>query len=180
MESNDKMVKLFGHRRSIRLPEYDYSEEGDYIVTILTHHRNRILGEISNGVMKLSVEGVLVQEMIKTLSTRYPRVEVGPYVIMPDHVHIIFTIHDDKVEDGHMSVEQVGGDHVRAIHELPLHKKRVPLQEEGSPLPFPDSESIRVSRRRMLIPLVVGYLKMNTARRINQLSIVKKRENLAS
>lgn len=42
------------HRRSIRLRGYEYSQAGAYFVTIVTHGREAILGEIENGEMRLS------------------------------------------------------------------------------------------------------------------------------
>ncbi len=45
---------------------------------------------------------------------------------------------------------------VRAIHELPLQE--IPLRG-----------NTRLQRRRMTLPLVVGYFKMNTAKRINEI-----------
>ena len=39
------------HRRSIRLKGYDYSQPGAYFVTICTHQRAILFGQIKNGVM---------------------------------------------------------------------------------------------------------------------------------
>jgi hypothetical protein len=40
------------HRRSIRLPNYDYSQPGAYYVTIVTWHRECLFGEVVEGEMK--------------------------------------------------------------------------------------------------------------------------------
>ncbi|MFM6002243.1 MAG: hypothetical protein ACKPA7_02630, partial [Sphaerospermopsis kisseleviana] len=45
------------HRRSIRLKGYNYSQIGAYCVTICTHHRNCLFGEIVDGEMKLNTNG---------------------------------------------------------------------------------------------------------------------------
>lgn len=47
-------------------------------------------------------------------------------------------------------------------HELPLRHVELTIPDHDFPLP-----NDRLSRRRMLLPLVVGYFKMNTAKRIN-------------
>ena len=39
------------HRRSIRLPQYDYAQPGAYFVTICTHERECVLGDIVHGRM---------------------------------------------------------------------------------------------------------------------------------
>jgi len=36
------------HRKSIRLKNYDYSKEGLYFITICTHNRENLFGEIVN------------------------------------------------------------------------------------------------------------------------------------
>ncbi|MGZ8096085.1 MAG: hypothetical protein ACXWT4_20500 [Methylobacter sp.] len=41
-------------RKSIRLKHYDYSQAGAYFVTICTHHRQCLFGEIENGGMVLN------------------------------------------------------------------------------------------------------------------------------
>lgn len=48
------------HRHSIRLPEYDYSGEGFYFVTICTRNRECLLGKIVDGEMILSKAGQII------------------------------------------------------------------------------------------------------------------------
>ena len=38
------MATNLPNRKSLRLPDYDYSDPGDYFVTIMTHNRETILG----------------------------------------------------------------------------------------------------------------------------------------
>lgn len=52
----------FHRRRSIRLPGYDYSQAGAYFITICTHDRMPLFGEIVDGVMTLSAAGNIVSE----------------------------------------------------------------------------------------------------------------------
>ena len=71
------------------------------------------------------------------LLERYDNIELDKFVVMPNHIHGIIKIID----------------HVGAIHELPLqnanHTNKI------------------IERRRMLIPKVVGYFKMNSSKQIN-------------
>jgi putative transposase len=39
-------------RQSIRLPDYDYSQPGAYFITIVTHGRERLFGEVKEGEMQ--------------------------------------------------------------------------------------------------------------------------------
>jgi len=64
-------------------------------------------------------------------------------IILDDHVIMPNHIHGVIIISG-------GRDNVGAIHELPLQRDKI-------------------ERRRMLIPKIIGYFKMNTAKYINQL-----------
>jgi REP element-mobilizing transposase RayT len=85
------------HRRSIRLKGYDYSQEGAYYVTIVADHRECLFGEIENGKMRLNDFGKIVQEeWLQTARVR-PNVELGEYVVMPNHLHGIIVINNTIV-----------------------------------------------------------------------------------
>jgi len=57
------MVELPAHhRRSIRLKDYDYTSEGGYFITIVTHERAPLFGEISNGEMRLNDLGIIARD----------------------------------------------------------------------------------------------------------------------
>ena len=84
------------HRHSIRLQGYDYSRPGMYYVTLTIQDREQILGSIVGDTMKLSSFGVIVRdEWLRTPTVR-PEVMLGEYVIMPDHMHGIIVICDDR------------------------------------------------------------------------------------
>ena len=50
------------NRHSIHLPGYDYSRAGAYYLTILTHKKEHLFGEVVGGVVKVSPVGKIVQE----------------------------------------------------------------------------------------------------------------------
>ncbi len=50
------------HRRSIRLPGYDYAQAGAYFITICTDQRQCLFGEIRDGKMHLNEMGVIVRD----------------------------------------------------------------------------------------------------------------------
>lgn len=79
------------HRRSIRLKGYDYTLGGAYFITIVTHEREYLFGEITNGEMTQNKFGLVAQQMWDKLPTRFRNVELGAFVVMPNHIHgIIF------------------------------------------------------------------------------------------
>jgi REP element-mobilizing transposase RayT len=80
------------HRRSVRLKGYDYSQEGAYFVTICTQARRCLFGEIVAGVMRLNEFGQIANEVLIAVPTHYENVELGEYVIMPNHVHLIIRV----------------------------------------------------------------------------------------
>jgi REP element-mobilizing transposase RayT len=86
------------HRHSIRLKGYDYSQAGAYFVTIVTHDREPILGEIVNREMRLNKNGRIVEYAWLDLPKHYRNVVLGAFIIMPNHLHciIILTDHDGK------------------------------------------------------------------------------------
>jgi hypothetical protein len=49
------------HRRSIRLPDYDYSQPGAYFITMVTRGRQCLFGEVVDGGMRLHDDGEIVQ-----------------------------------------------------------------------------------------------------------------------
>lgn len=87
------MAKL--HHRDIRLPEYDYSQEGAYFVTICTQDRKCVLGDIIDGQMKLNKYGRIVEQCWCNLVSHYTGIELDTFVVMPNHVHGIIVITGD-------------------------------------------------------------------------------------
>ena len=81
-------------RRSIRLKGYDYSRAGLYFITICTHGRKRIFGEIGDGVMALNDAGRVVETCWLAIPDHYPNARLHEYVIMPNHVHSIVGVQD--------------------------------------------------------------------------------------
>lgn len=80
------------YRRSIRLKGYDYSQAGAYFITICTHDRECIFGEIRDGQMHLNEIGKIIEtEWLKTAEIR-DNVELDACAIMPNHVHGIIII----------------------------------------------------------------------------------------
>ncbi len=86
------MARFGGHRRSIRLPGYDYSAVGAYFVTIVTQGRAHLFGSVVDGEMRLNGAGGVVEDCWHALPRRYPRIILDEFVVMPNHVHGIVVI----------------------------------------------------------------------------------------
>ena len=85
------------HRRSIRLKGYDYSQAGAYFVTLCTHNKECLFGEIANGAVRLNDEGRMVERWWLELSKKFPTIEIDQYIIMPNHLHGIIWVQYQKV-----------------------------------------------------------------------------------
>ncbi|MBC7076849.1 MAG: transposase, partial [Synergistales bacterium] len=87
------------HRRSIRLPGYDYTQPGAYFVTLCTHERAPLFGAVVDGQMVFNTFGKIVrEEWFKTAEIRpYLALHDEECVVMPNHIHGIIWIVDDPV-----------------------------------------------------------------------------------
>lgn len=78
------------NRKQNRIPEYDYSTNGAYFITICTQDRKEILSQIvGDGSPVPQPIGLLADEYIRKIPGKYPTVSVDRYVIMPDHIHML-------------------------------------------------------------------------------------------
>jgi putative transposase len=80
------------HRRSIRLEEYDHSQQGAYFVTVCTRHRQCTFGEVIRDDVLLSDLGRIAQSTWEKLPEYYDHVELDAFVAMPNHVHGIIVL----------------------------------------------------------------------------------------
>jgi REP element-mobilizing transposase RayT len=82
------------YRRSFRLKGYDYSLPGAYFITVVTHDRICLFGEVVEGAMYVNQFGKIVQRAWLDLPLHYPQVIIQASVIMPNHMHGIVVIHE--------------------------------------------------------------------------------------
>ena len=150
------------HRNSTRLQSYDYRSAGAYFVTICTFQKEQILAEIKDGEARLTSLGNVVHECWNEVPQHFPNVELDMSVVMPNHLHAIFMIHE-PVGATHASPDDVTADVVGARHASPdngtTDKTRArhasPLQKSGLP--------------KRSIGAIVGSFKSSCTKRINEL-----------
>lgn len=80
------------HRHSVRMKEYDYSQPGDYLVTMCTKQNVHLMGEFKDSSLVLSKYGIIIETWLKNISAKYSNVIIDKYVLMPNHVHAIISI----------------------------------------------------------------------------------------
>ena len=98
----------YPERKTNRLQEYDYSQTGAYFITICTQNRKQILSKITVGTpvpgcpqepfTELLYHGKIAEKYIRQMDRFYSHISVDQYVIMPDHIHLLISIHGT---DGH-------------------------------------------------------------------------------
>jgi REP element-mobilizing transposase RayT len=77
---------------SFRLKNWNYCSEGDYFITICTQNMEHYFGKIENAKMQLSPVGVIADILWYQIPYHSKNVELGAFVVMPNHIHGILTI----------------------------------------------------------------------------------------
>lgn len=85
-------------RKQLRLPTHNYAQTGQYFITICSYQKEEIFGAVSNGIMHLNELGLLVEQEWLHLPERFQEIEVVPFIVMPNHLHAIVTIHGSPWE----------------------------------------------------------------------------------
>ena len=86
------------NRKKPRLAGYDYSTPGAYFVTICTHEKKCVFGNILEGElvgeaqMVCSSVGEIARKCLLETEKHFQNVKVDNWVIMPNHIHILFRI----------------------------------------------------------------------------------------
>ncbi len=93
------------NRKPNRLQNYDYSQEGYYFLTICTQNRMRYFGDINSGQMKLNRYGKIVRQCWLDLPNHYFNLSLDEWIIMPNHIHGILVIKNNKVGTNDGGVE---------------------------------------------------------------------------
>ena len=109
-------------RKPNRIAGYDYSQNGAYFVTICTRDRKKILSKISVGTplpgcpeaachngghpgtgvptVELLWRGEIADRYIRQMDAFYEHLSVDQYMIMPEHIHLLITIHEPTGHPG--------------------------------------------------------------------------------
>lgn len=77
------------HRRSIRLKDYDYRQEGAYFVTICTQEKLCLFGDVLDDLMVLNDAGKMIESALEDLCHRFEETEIDVNIVMPNHCHAV-------------------------------------------------------------------------------------------
>ena len=83
-------------RKNPRLKAYDYASAGAYFVTICTHLKQAMFGQIKHGAMMLNPYGEQAERAWNEIPKHFPAVELDAFIVMPNHVHGILLIDGER------------------------------------------------------------------------------------
>ncbi len=116
---------------SARLQNWDYGNDGAYFITICTQNREHYFGEIGNGIMHLSNLGVIADIFWHEIKHHAQNVELDAFVVMPNHIHGILILNDNKNNIENHSTDNFVDGIVETRHALSLqyHQQSPPSQQ---------------------------------------------------
>ena len=92
------MKRNLQNRKNLRIPQYNYSTEGLYFITICVKDRKCILSEIENNndmpSLKLLPYGEITEKYLNSINMVYDDLKIKEHIIMPNHIHFICEIKD--------------------------------------------------------------------------------------
>jgi putative transposase len=100
-------------RRSIRIPQADYSHPGAYLITLCAFQKRCLFGTVESGCVHLNRIGEIARSCWIEIPDHFPNLTSDTFVVMPNHIHGILAIKE------------------RARHAVPL---RPPAESFGKPV----------------------------------------------
>jgi putative transposase len=94
--SGNKEVNM-SRRKNLRLPDYDYSTMGAYFITLVTRLRAPLFGHITNTQLINSRMGDIAGREWRALPTRIPGLTLDAYILMPNHLHGILWLGENRL-----------------------------------------------------------------------------------
>ena len=82
---------------SARKQDWDYGSDAAYFITICTKDRQHFFGEIEKGKIQISPAGAIADVLWFEIKNHAKNIELGEYVVMPNHVHGILILNGNNV-----------------------------------------------------------------------------------
>ena len=83
---------MSGKRKTIRLKNYNYAQEGAYCVTVCVNNYRCIFGDVIDKKMMLNKYGEMVDKLWNKIPEHFPHATLDEHVVMPNHIHGIIKI----------------------------------------------------------------------------------------
>jgi putative transposase len=121
---------------STRLQNWDYGMNAAYFVTICSKNRDFYFGKIVGKKMELSEIGKIAQQYWNEIHNHFPFIELGKFVVMPNHVHGIIVI--DKSNNDNKNIHANDNGHVETPNlgvstTNPNRNRTIPASQKWTP-----------------------------------------------
>ena len=174
-------------RKTIRLQNYDYSQNGAYFVTICTAHKRPLFGVVRRGdpcgrppvpvYAELSEIGRIVESYLTEIPSHYPDVHLASYVIMPDHIHMILVLTQNQperagqcpapTEESDLSCRRGGTPGPPALPKIINAFKSLTTRKAGCSL-WQRGYYEHILRNQQDFDEAAGYIQSNPVRRLDR------------
>ncbi|MFD2516432.1 transposase [Salinimicrobium flavum] len=156
---------------STRLQQWDYGWDAAYFITICTKNREDLFGKIVDGKMELSQAGVIADVLWYEIKHHAKNVELGEFVVMPNHIHGIIILEGNKRpgtrDENNDNVVVVG-----ARHALPLLQQQQSNNEHPSPCHQKSIGQKRFQNQgKNTLSSIVGSYKSAVTKHANRLNL---------
>ena len=138
------------HRHSLRLPDYNYTSQGLYYVTICT--QNRELFFENNNVKQM------IDNRWQELKNKFPDIDLDKYVIMPNHLHGIIVINNTNRCRGEVSSPYINK---LTSNNIKGGETTIDNFEGGETSPLQQREKYALGQ-------IIGYFKYQSTKEINK------------
>ncbi len=148
---------------STRLPNYDYSSDGAYFITICTKNKQHFFGKIINGKLSNIKQTQIVEKCWFDLPNHYPNCVLDKFIVMPNHVHgVIF------IDNGIKGVKCDDVNNMYGVNGTPVEIGFKPVSTNINQRIKHNQINKQHTKYYSLSEIIRGF-KTFTARRINEL-----------
>ena len=181
-----KFKKLY-RIESSRASWWNYADGGTYFITICTKNKEHFFGKIKNNKMELSHCGVLANVFWHEIKNHTKNVELGAFVVMPNHIHGILKLKPtDIIRNGNGLIEgtnrlnvETGWLNVETGHALSLQRrnngpfeKQPILSNEKTEVPSIQNTHYRLRNiGKNSVSSIIGSYKSAVTKHANRMGI---------
>ena len=160
--------------RSARCPNWDYSSNAAYFITICTQNRENYFGEIISQKMQLSQMGVIADILWHEIKNHAKNVDLDAFVVMPNHIHGILILNGEN-----NNIKKTNNYSVETLHATSLRNNTTSLENATSPdnnttslndtTPLPNENMSKISPKPGSVSTIIRSYKSAVTKHANRL-----------
>lgn len=155
--------------KSTRLEKWDYRWNAAYFITICTADRKHYFGEIRNGKMEFSPVGVIADILWHTIPNHASYVELGNFVVMPNHIHGILILNNPEIPKKENGNDSLGNHPHDAVQTLHATSPQYPDSQDHPQHPQKHSQMAQISPKSNSISTIIRSYKSATSKHAHRL-----------